>query len=79
MARTPNQSRTSYLKLATTEQVVDRLDQLVAKGLWGKTRSEVAESLVREKLRQLELPFRPMRKSAKATSKKAVATTRRIS
>jgi len=37
--------------------VVERLDQLVAGGLWGKTRSEVAESLVRETLRQMELPF----------------------
>jgi metal-responsive CopG/Arc/MetJ family transcriptional regulator len=78
MARTPNPSPTSFLKLSTTEQVVKRLDKLVAKGLWGKTRSEVAESLVREKLRQLELPFKT-RKSAKAAPKKTAAAKRRAS
>lgn len=79
MSRTPNRTRTSYLKLATTEQVVDRLDELVAGGLWGKTRSEVAESLVREKLRQLELPFKTRKGPQAAKAKKTAASKRRVS
>jgi hypothetical protein len=78
MARSRNPTRTSYLKLSTTEQVVERLDKLVAGGLWGKTRSEVAESLVRESLRQLELPF-TQRKGPKRSPAKASVARKRVS
>lgn len=76
MARTPNRAPTSYLKLSTTEAVVECLDELVARGLWGKTRSEVAESLVRDKLRQLELPFNKRKGPKAATVKTSVAKRR---
>ncbi len=65
MARDLNPLATSFLKLSTTAQVLKGLDELVARGMWGKTRSEVAESLVREQLRkelrQLSLPLQPMK------------------
>jgi hypothetical protein len=77
MARIRNPTRTSYLKLSTTEQVVERLDDLVAGGLWGKTRSEVAESLVRETLRQLDLPFKQRKPAKRSAAKTASAAKRR--
>jgi hypothetical protein len=74
MAREINPLPTAILKLSTTAQVLDGLDELVARGMWGKTRSEVAESLVRDQLRkelrQLSLPFKAAktRKGPKAAA-----------
>lgn len=55
MARTPNSVDTSTLKLSTTPQICRALDDLVATGIFGKTRSEVAERLLAEKLREIML------------------------
>lgn len=83
MARDGNRYRTSYLKLSTTPQVLSDLDALVDRGLWGKTRSEVAESLMREQLRvQLLLPFpnAPLRKGPqKAKTRDASKAKRKAS
>jgi hypothetical protein len=75
MARDGNRYPTSYLKLSTTPQVIQELDALVKGGLWGKTRSEVAEGLLRQQLRQqLELPF--MQESGRRKDpKRATSTT----
>lgn len=84
MPRDINPLPTTFLKLSTTAQVLHGLDELVARGLWGKTRSEVAEALVREQLRkelrQLSLPLNAakMRKGPqRAAAKKSVAAKRR--
>jgi hypothetical protein len=82
MARGINPLPTSFLKLSTTAQVLSGLDELIARGMWGKTRTEVAESLVREQLRkelrQLSLPFKPtkMRKGPQAVAKRASSKRR---
>jgi hypothetical protein len=44
---------TEVVKLSTTAAVCGQLDQLVDTGMFGKTRAEVAEQLLREKLREL--------------------------
>jgi len=55
-ARRPNLAKTSPLKLSTTPQVVARLDALALTGLYGKNGSEVAEELLRLKLREIDVP-----------------------
>ena len=55
-ARRPNPVKTSQLKLSTTPQVVARLDTLARTGLFGKNGAEVAEELLRLKLREVEIP-----------------------
>ncbi|MGZ5443517.1 MAG: hypothetical protein ACXW5U_14080 [Thermoanaerobaculia bacterium] len=55
-ARRPNPVKTSTLKLSTTPQVVARLDALALTGLYGKNGTEVAEELLRLKLREVEIP-----------------------
>jgi len=47
--------RTWQLKFTTTEQVRAALDTLVATGLFGITVGQVAEALLRERIRELEL------------------------
>jgi hypothetical protein len=84
MAREINPLPTTFLKLSTTAQVLKGLDELVARGMWGKTRSEVAESLVREQLRaelrQLSIPFLvTRRKGPKRMATKTTAAKRRAS
>jgi hypothetical protein len=54
MARAPNPIPTSKLQLSTTPQVVAALEQLAKTGKFGKTASEVAEELLRSKLRETE-------------------------
>jgi hypothetical protein len=44
------------LKLSTTPQVIARLDALALTGLYGKNGTEVAEELLRMKLREVEIP-----------------------
>lgn len=44
--------------LSTTPQVVNALSSLLETGLFGRTISEVAEGLLREKLRELTAPIR---------------------
>jgi len=46
---------TVKVHLATTPQVVAALERLVATGKFGKSASEVAEELLRLKLREIEL------------------------
>jgi pyruvate/oxaloacetate carboxyltransferase len=53
MARTQNTVPTEKLHLSTTPQVLAALDGLVKTGMFGKTRTEVAEELMRLKLRDL--------------------------
>jgi len=48
--------KTSPLKLSTTPQVIARLDALALTGLYGKNGTEVAEELLRLKLREVEIP-----------------------
>ncbi len=85
MAREINPLPTTFLKLSTTAQVLKGLDELVSRGMWGKTRSEVAESLVREQLRtelrQLSIPFlvTRTRKGPKRIATKTTAAKRRAS
>lgn len=55
-ARRPNAVETSPLKLSTTPQVIARLDALALTGLYGKNGTEVAEELLRQKLREVEIP-----------------------
>jgi hypothetical protein len=55
MARPQNTVSTTKIHLATTPEVCRALDALVATGKFGKTRSEVAEELMRLKLREVEL------------------------
>ena len=55
MPRKRNAVQTEELKLSTTPNVCDQLDILAKTGLFGKNRSEVAEQLLREKLRELVL------------------------
>ncbi len=55
-ARRPNRVETLPLKLSTTPQVIARLDALATTGLYGKNGTEVAEELLRLKLREIEIP-----------------------
>jgi hypothetical protein len=55
MARPSNTVQTQIVKLSTTSEVCRELDALAARGLFGKTRSEVAELLMRERLREVLL------------------------
>lgn len=55
-SRRPNLVKTSSLKLSTTPQVIARLDALALTGLYGKNGTEVAEELLRLKLREVEIP-----------------------
>ena len=55
MARTPNSIPTRKLQLSTTPQVVEALEALMATGKFGKSKGEVAEELLRLKLREIEL------------------------
>lgn len=54
--RQDNLFSSAQLKLSTTPQVLDALDALVAFGLHGKTRNEVAEGLIRSKLLEFANP-----------------------
>lgn len=55
-SRRPNPVETSQLKLSTTPQVIARLDTLALTGIYGKNGTEVAEELLRQKLREIEIP-----------------------
>lgn len=52
MSRGVNISGTECLRLSTTRQVLELLDQLAATGLYGKNRAEVAEEMLRARLRE---------------------------
>jgi hypothetical protein len=53
LPRAKNTVETEPIKLSTTPEVCAQLDKLIATGLFGKNRSEAAEQLLREKLREL--------------------------
>jgi hypothetical protein len=55
MARPKNAVETEELKISTTPQVREVLDLLAKTGRFGKNASEVAEELMRTKLREVEL------------------------
>lgn len=55
-ARRPNPVETLTLKLSTTPQVVARLEALALTGLYGKNGTEVAEELLRQKVREIDIP-----------------------
>jgi hypothetical protein len=55
MPRGRNQISTEPLKLSTSDEVARQLDLLLHTGLFGKTRAEVAELLLRERLREIIL------------------------
>lgn len=52
MPRERNSVGTRKLHLSTTPEVLSALDALVRTGLFGKTRTEVAEELLRLKVRE---------------------------
>jgi hypothetical protein len=52
MPRDKNTVSTAKVHLSTTPQVLSSLDALVKTGLFGKTRTEVAEELLRLKVRE---------------------------
>jgi hypothetical protein len=51
--RGKNSIDTEKLAISTTAEVSSALDRLVKTGLFGKTRAEVAEALLRERLRDV--------------------------
>lgn len=53
MGRKPNTVETVPLNLNTTPQVIALLEQLAKTGLYGKNPTEVGESLLRERLREI--------------------------
>ena len=55
MARARNSVDTVKVQLSTTPEVVQALDTLSRTGMFGKNPSEVAEELLRLKLREIEL------------------------
>lgn len=55
MAQARNAIETVPVKLSTTPQVVKALEALAKTGKFGKNASEVAEELLRAKLREIEL------------------------
>lgn len=55
MPRTKNAVETRTVKISTTPWVVETLDVLAKTGRFGKAASEVAEELLRAKLREVEL------------------------
>lgn len=55
MPRTKNAVETRNVKISTTPWVVETLDVLAKTGRFGKAASEVAEELLRAKLREVEL------------------------
>ena len=65
MARAANSVVTKIVKMRTTTETWRQLEKLVATGLFGKTPSEVADTLVREKLRELILQGWPKPRGAK--------------
>jgi hypothetical protein len=79
MARARNKSQPRHVKVSTSAKVVKMLDYLVQDGRFGKTRSNVAEFLVLERLQQLELPFAPpiARKGPRRASEAAAPARRR--
>jgi hypothetical protein len=67
---------TKKLHLSTTTQVLDALDALVRTGLFGKTRTEVAEELLRVKVREA-VSVGWLERSAAAVAPKARVRKRR--
>ncbi len=55
MPRTRNSVETERVKISTTPWVVETLDVLAKTGRFGKSPSEVADELLRAKLREIEL------------------------
>ena len=53
MARTRNPVETTKVQLSTTPQVVRALEALAKTGMFGKNAAEVAEELMRQKLREV--------------------------
>lgn len=53
MARERNRIPSQDLKISTTPKVMDYLEALVDEQLYGKSKSEVAEGLIREAIRRL--------------------------
>jgi hypothetical protein len=55
MARAPNAVETEIIKISTTPWVSETLERLARTGRFGKNPSEVADELLRAKLREVEL------------------------
>jgi hypothetical protein len=55
MARTRNEAQTKTVQIATTTQVWNILRALARTGRFGKNAAEVAEELMRAKVREVEL------------------------
>lgn len=56
---------TEHLKLSTTPQVMNALEELVSRGLYGKTNTEVAEGLIRAKLLEFSIPLEVLQRERK--------------
>jgi hypothetical protein len=53
MPRPKNSKQTVKIAISTTPEVAGCLDRLSATGFFGQTRAAVAETLLREKIREL--------------------------
>jgi hypothetical protein len=53
MSRPRNPNPAVQISFTTTEQLAEHLDSLVNAGLFGKSRAEVAERLISERIRLL--------------------------
>jgi len=53
MARPKNVNATVIIQITTTAQLADKVDALVRAGLYGRTRGEVCERALCERLRTL--------------------------
>lgn len=52
-ARKPNSQKTKPVKIGATPQIIEYLQQLVGRGLYGKTPTEVASNLVSKAIESL--------------------------
>jgi hypothetical protein len=55
MSRTKNAVETKNVKISTTPWVFETLERLARTGRFGKAATEVAEELLRAKLREIEM------------------------
>jgi hypothetical protein len=68
---------TEHLKLSTTPQVMNALEELVSRGLYGKTNTEVAEGLIRAKLLEFSIPIAVLQRERKPPQASKVMAARR--
>jgi hypothetical protein len=65
-----------HLKISTSPQVMNALDELVKRGLFGKTPTEVAEGLIRSKIIELGIPLDVLQRRRKPPKSRPRRTER---